>query len=196
MGWLDSLLGGGGAYKKAGNVIQAGYDKAIGKVDAANAQTGAEFSPYLAFGRQGLSAYGDALGLNGLDRAAQARNNFQFSPGYQFALGEMNRNTLNGGGATGSLLSGDTLKGLQTNANGLANQEWGGYLDRLSGVTDLGANMTANKGSLNARYGEMLARLLSEQAQGKASAIIGKSNAQKGFLGDVFSAAGSLFGLG
>ena len=48
------------------------------------------------------------------------------------------------------MLSGGTLKALQARGQGLANQEYGSYLDRFLGLANMGQNSAAQTGSFTA----------------------------------------------
>lgn len=145
-------------------------------------------SPYQDYGEQGMGAYWNALqagpqlagagfsrqqmraGRNALSMAMdQLGQDFQTSPGYQFALDEGQRAIEGSAAAQGGLYSGATMKALQDRAQGVASQEyntWNNnrmnlmgalmgqgaqgqatltgaqnqYMNRLAGVGDMGLN--------------------------------------------------------
>jgi len=113
-------------------------------------QTRGDFAPYRDAGSRALGYYEDFLGANGPEKSASARDMFQTSPGYQFAMDEGIRATEGGAAARGGLLSGGTLKALQARGQGLANQEYGSYLDRFLGLASLGENAAAQTGNFTA----------------------------------------------
>lgn len=125
---LDNFVQGSGKYLKEGLAKQeADYTKAI---DA--------FNPYTTAGSSATTLYSDALGLNGADGSARATGAFQTGPGYQFAQDEAAKAGLRAASAGGMLASGNTLAALSDRAQGIADQEYGTWLDRLQGLSGQG----------------------------------------------------------
>lgn len=116
------------------NIIADGEQKSLG---ALNQSIGA-YQPWVDSGTAANTMYGNAIGLNGSDGNAAATSAFQAGPGYQFALDQGNQAALRGASAAGMLNSGNTLTALSQYGQGLANQEYGGWLDRLSGLSSQG----------------------------------------------------------
>ncbi|MDM9643881.1 hypothetical protein [Rhizobium sp. S163] len=122
------------------NIINTGEQKSG---DALNSAIGA-YQPWVDSGTAANTMYSNALGLNGADGNAAATGAFQAGPGYQFAVDESMRAAERAASAGGSLSSGNLLAALQDRGNSLANQEYGGWLDRLNGVS--GQGLTAASG--------------------------------------------------
>jgi hypothetical protein len=99
--------------------------------------------PYTQAGYPTLQAQQDLLGLNGPDAAATAMGNFQQSPGYQWQLGQGLRSIDAGNAAKGILRSGATEKAEMTYGEGLANQDFSNYYNRLMGISTLGETAAA-----------------------------------------------------
>lgn len=102
---------------------------------------------------------------------------FQQSPGYQYMLNQTlgginNRATVNGG-----LNSGNTLKALQQNAYGLANQDWYSYLGQISNLSNTGQNAAANLGSIGATTATSIGNSLVGAANANAAGTIGATSA-------------------
>jgi len=108
--------------------------------------------PYEAGGRTGFNALtglltgqqADAKGnlttLNEQDRA----NLFQKSPGYQFRL-ESAQNALQASqAARGGLFSGGAMKEMNKYTQGIASDEYGNYINQLSGLAGMGQNAANN----------------------------------------------------
>ena len=161
MGFLDSLTGSniGKATTKAigqngvllnnlqnaGNsIINTGEQKSAGALNEAVDN----YDPYLTAGKSATSMYSDALGLNGTSGNATATSAFQTSPGYQFTLDQGTQAALRGASAAGMLNSGNTLTALSQYGTGLANQEYGSWLDRLNGLS--GQGLSAANGASGA----------------------------------------------
>ncbi len=123
------------ALRATGNkIIADGENKSRGALD----QAIGSYQPWVDSGTAANSLYGDALGLNGTEGNARATGAFQTGPGYQFALDQGTQAALRGASAAGMLSSGNTLAALQDRGNGLASQEYGGWLSRLAGMSTQG----------------------------------------------------------
>lgn len=131
----------------------AGANSAIGSGVGASANyANAAAAPWQSlFGtaQGGINAYGDAAGVNGAEGSARARAAFQTDPGYQFQLDQglqaLDRTAAARGGLAGGGLTGDTLK----YAQGLADQSYGNYVNRLSPYFNLG---TAAAGGVSGAF--------------------------------------------
>jgi hypothetical protein len=161
MGFLDSLtgsnigkattkaIGQNGAIlsnlQNAGNsIIDTGEQKSAGALT----QAVDNYNPYLTAGKSATDMYSNAVGLNGADGNAAATSAFQAGPGYQFQLDQGTQAALRGASAAGMLNSGNTLTALSQYGSGLANQEYGSWLDRLNGLS--GQGLSAASGAAGA----------------------------------------------
>lgn len=116
-------------YDAQGNaIIDQGSNAAGGYLQQATDM----YSPLakLATGTAGL--YGDALGVNGADGSARAKDAFTTGPGYDFAMDQGLQAVGRRRSAGGSWDSGNTDIDTLGFASGLANQEYGSWLDRLA----------------------------------------------------------------
>lgn len=110
---------------------------------------------------------------------------FQATPGFQFALDQGNNSVNALAGARGGLNSGRTLQDLSTFNMGMANQEYGNYLNRLTGMSGQGfsaAGATANAAT-NAAAGTSNA--LAGIGNAQAAGAIGAGNAWTGALNNL-----------
>ena len=123
-----------------------------------------------------LDHYKNALGLNGAEGSATALSQFQTGPGYEFAMNQGLDSLDRRAAQRGMLSSGNTNTDSIAFSQGLANQEWGGYLDRLQGydqqqnsnyLTGLGGQA----GSLSDLAG--LAGQTTDRKLGLGSAVLG-----------------------
>ena len=124
-------------------------------------------------------AYADANKVGGTQYAG-----FQQSPGYQwqFDQGMAGVNAL--AGARGGLNSGRTMKDLLTTGQGIANQEFGTYMNRLAGLTDQGlsaANLQANAAT-NAAAG--MSNAYGNIGNAQAAGAIAQGNAWNNGIGN------------
>lgn len=125
------------------NIINTGEQKSEGALDSA---IGA-YQPWVTSGGAANNLYGDALGLNGSEGNVRATGAFQTGPGYEFARNEAEQAGLRAASAGGMLASGNTLAALSDRTQGIANQEYGSWLDRLSGMSTQGLSAAGGQAS-------------------------------------------------
>ncbi len=126
---LIQLLGQGQAL----GALKPAYETARGDLTARD-----YYDPYSKAGEGSLAMLGNALGLNGAEGNAAATQAFQSSPGYQFALNQGLQGVQRSAAAKGMLNSGNTMMALNDYAQGVANQDYGNWLSRVGGLTQLG----------------------------------------------------------
>lgn len=155
MSFFGDLFGGGAAKDAAEanqqrleqlqtsgmGYLDAGKSGALGSLDQA---IGA-YAPVTALGAK-YGRAGDmllnALGLNGSAGNDAATAAFRSSPGYDFKV-DQSLDALDRRAASRGLLgSGNNTIDTLDVVHGLADQDYGSYLDRLSGLATLGANET------------------------------------------------------
>lgn len=105
---------------------------------------------------------------------------FQASPGYQFALDQGNASVNALAGARGGLNSGATMQALQENGIGMANQEYGNWWNRLSGLAGSGQNAAAQQGTAMTNAAGAISNAYGNIGNAKAAGAIGVSNAING----------------
>lgn len=141
---------------KAASSTQAAADTSAAVQREALAQQKELSQPYRDFGQQSLSQLSGLLGLNGSDPTAALRA----TPGYQFQQQQGTQNTLNAASAMGMSLSGNTLQGLSSFNQGLAdttyqqavgNAEFGASLGQAAAAGQA-ANVGSNANSLSSIY--------------------------------------------
>lgn len=128
---LNRLRKDGLGYIDAGQEQSQGYLEGVGDL----------YRPVAEMGLGNLGYYADALGLNGQEGSSAALDRFQTGPGYEFAMNQGLDAVNRSAAARGQLNSGNTSMDTLNFATGLANQEWGGYLDRLGGYDQSNRNM-------------------------------------------------------
>lgn len=154
---------------------------ALGALQTGGTQAGQYQQPYYDAGTGALTAYSNALGLNGQAANDNALTQFMASPGYQWQM-QQGVNALDrSAAARGGLYSGAQGKALTEYGQGLANQEWYNYLTNLSGLA--GAGQAA---------GNNLSQIASNQYGSTANALLGtaanKSNLRTGNVANVMDA--------
>lgn len=186
--------------------------------DAANIQAGASenasqtqlqmfheaqstLAPYVTTGNNALAQLSKLYGVGGAngttgqstpDTAAmeQALQNF---PGYQFAFNQGQQALDRSAASRGLLLSGGQIKDSQTFGQGMASQQFGGYVNQLQALSSLGesgASMTGNaaittgQGIAGSQIagGNAIAQGILGAGQATASGIVGGANAATGAI--------------
>lgn len=115
-------------------------------------QQRADLAPWRDTGTTANKSAADILGINGPDAATAAMADYHTSPGYQFALDQGLRAVDAGAAAKGLLRSGATLKAEQTFGEGLADQDFSNYYNRLFGLSQQGVT-AATGGASTANAG-------------------------------------------
>ena len=139
-----------------------------------------QLSPWATTGQPANQQQSDLLGLNGQPAADAAMSTFQQSPGYQWQLGQGLRAVDAGAASQGILRSGATIKGEETFGQGLANQDFGNYWNRLQQLSSGG--LSAATGIANAGVGV---------GTNIASTDTGAANAQSSIYGNTAQGFGN-----
>ncbi|MDT1061196.1 hypothetical protein RM190_04945 [Paracoccus sp. CPCC 101403] len=117
-----------------------------------------------------------------------AYRGFQETPGYQFQF-DQGTDAVNAlAGARGGLRSGRTMQELNTFGQGIANQEYGNYLNRLSGLTNMGTGAAANQASAGQNYASNAGNALMAGGQAQANGAINGANAISGGINNALGA--------
>jgi hypothetical protein len=146
------------------------------------------------------------------------RSQFTASPGYQYQLDQMNNATQNSAAARTGAISGNMMKGLQTNAQGLASGDWwtnfnavnqnyqqkyqdqgdirNQIINYLTGLAGSGQNAAAQLGGFGQNAASAIGSNLIGAGNARAAGIVGSSNAMSGGLNGAASSLSSLFGGG
>jgi hypothetical protein len=219
MGLFD--LFSSGNEKKAANAQKSGInlgrtaafgqlDKGLGAYDQYADEAQGYYQPYADQSARASSSYSDALGLSGPEGNARATAQFQTGPGYGFAmdqgLQQLERRASSRGALGGGGLTADSIG----YAQGLANQEYGSYLDRLQGLNTQGVGIAGNQAGIATGQGAAAYDTYGNKANidwsaetgiGQANAEYQKSKDQTGanIFGAItggLSLGGKLLGLG
>lgn len=182
------------AAKKAARAQENAAKDAAAVQKAQYEQTRADLSPYRTAGAGALPVYQDSLGLNGEAGYANALSKFQTGPAYQFQFNQGVDALEKSMAARGKLFSGQTGKALTAFGQGLANQEFGGWQNRLAGLSEMGQNAAAQTGSFGANAAANIGNYLTDAGAARASGYVGQANAYSNALSGLTQLAG--FGLG
>ena len=120
---------------EASGLMVDAYGRVLSQNDAALGQQSDLYNPYIQSGNAARGAYDFELGIGARpdDYAG-----FEASPGFQYSLDTSNQAIEGSAAGNGGLFSGATLEALQENSIGLAQQDYGAHLNRLSGVSGQG----------------------------------------------------------
>lgn len=128
-------------------------------------------------------------------RGASEYQGFTATPGYQFRVDEGN-NAINAmAGARGGLVSGATMQALQERGQNLATEEYGNYMNRLAGITDMGMGAAGHQANIGANYASGASNALASQGEARSAGIMGANNAIMGGINNGLSIWGYQQGL-
>lgn len=191
--------------------LDQGYGTAEGQYGKAGALFGNLTDGYGA----GSKLYADALGVNGGEGSARARETFETSPGFTFNFDQGMQGLSRARAVNGTLASGNADTDAMKFASGLASNEWGNWLQSLSGydaknlaattgeagtygklgdygyqsgVSKAGINTSAANGVAQSAY--KVAEAQQKADQNSLSALLGVGNLVSGGLGKAFSIFG------
>lgn len=145
-------------------------------------ETKALLQPYTGAGTNALEQYGNAVGLNGLDKQQAFYDNFQHDPGFETSLNNALTETMKRYsilGNTGGNLANALLKTGQ-------NAIYGQYKDRLSqlgGLVDTGRAAAGTLAGAGQASATAQGNLLAQAGQFQGAGIIGAGQAGVNALG-------------
>ncbi|MBF9234685.1 hypothetical protein [Microvirga alba] len=116
------------------------------------------YSPYRETGLKAFGQYADATGVNGQDGYDRSVGNFRAGPGYEWQRDQGTDAVARKQSALGALGSGNTMTAIADYSSHLADQEYGNYLNRLKGVSDVGYNATGAQAGLTKGIGDLYAQ--------------------------------------
>lgn len=200
MSFWDKLTG-----KSASDAANRAAQDQYAKQQAAGTQSADAFrnlatsyDPYRTGGTAAQNQVYRLLGLQGADAQNEAYGQFRTDPGYQFQLDQGIGAIDKSAAARGNLNSGATLKALQQYGQGMADQSYGNYLQRLMGLGQQGLQAT---GATASTIGQGLQNQFGAN-YGSAGTIgqgmVAGANAESSALGNLLNLgaglAGSAFG--
>ncbi len=214
MGFFQDLFGTSGDASKAAQQKVQGLQQAQAYADPYLAQgrqaitTGYGqaqdiFNPINATAQGGANAYADITGAAGQAGQDRARALFETDPGYQFARDEALRATERTQGTGGFQGSGNVLAALEDRASGLAQQQYGNYVNRLAPFLgySLGAGAsqayTGEANALNTALGNQAQLGYGTQAgigSAQAAGTLGDAAARQAGIGNILKIAGAVGG--
>jgi len=185
---MGSVAGGliqGSAAKSASAAqTQLGYD-ALDLQRQQYETAMSQSAPWLEAGQTSLDAYLGELGL-GPDTV-----DFQESEGYKFALDQGQKAMDRTAAARGNRLGGATMKEAARYATGLADQEYGTFLNRLAAGAGMGQTAVSQNAAIGQGYANAGGSILQGIGSAQASGYVGQSNAFTGAMSNVYGAYGA-----
>lgn len=113
---------------------------------------------------------------------------FQATPGYQFQFDQGTAAVNALAGARGGLNSGRTLQDLTTFGQGIANQEYNNYLNRLTGMSGSGQAAAGAQANAATNAAAGVSNALSGIGNAQAAGAIGQANAWTGAINNGLAA--------
>jgi hypothetical protein len=107
----------------------------------------------------------------------KAYGGFKETPGYKFALGQGLDAVQSSAAARGGLYSGNAMTSMNDYAQGMANQEYGNYYNRLAGIAGNGQNAAAMQGAAGQNYVTGATNALGSIGDARAAGAVGFGNA-------------------
>ena len=210
-----ALFGGGAKAANAGTLYATvGANNAYGMLDQGQkdletnynkAQT--YYQPYANTFGNASNMWANALGLNGAEGNTAATTAYQTSPGYDFQMDQGLQALERRRAAQGMLGSGNTTTDTLTFAQGLANQDYNSWLDRLQTGNQLGTVVAGQQAGLQSGIGDAayasgvskadISNSLGQFSGGlQAQGIAQDSKAMQDLIGGGLSLGSKLLGLG
>lgn len=166
------------AFSRAMTATGEGYDRAQEFLDPRLSQEGA--------------AMDRVNTLLGLTEGPVDFDVFRNTPGYQFALDQGRQAIERSAAARGGLASGNTLAALTEFGQGLADQTFNNYLNRVIGLQNQGADRAS--ANLATDRANRIADLTLGQGGVRASGVEDSANQTLNMLGGITEGVGQLFG--
>ena len=139
---------------------QRALAEATGTINTANTEGRADFAaaqdyydPYVNAGNQAFQQMADYTGASGVAAQQAAYDNYRSSPGQNYLVQQAENASLRNAAATGGLGGGRVQQELQTQAMGLAQQDFANSFDRLGRIADVGQQATSAQSGLQQQMG-------------------------------------------
>jgi hypothetical protein len=209
IGGIGSMIGGlfgGSGDNGSDTALQAaqlqyqGSQNAIAAQQQAVAEARGYMQPYYKAGTSALDLYGGLLNVPGFapqDPTATLRA----TPGYDWQMGQGVNALERGAAARGGLYSGAQMKGLTKYGQGMADQTYQNYLNRIGGMATSGQNAAALQGGYGMTAAPNIGNYMTyggnALAQGQIGAYNANQSAYQNQMGNVLGGLGALgYGAG
>lgn len=185
-GIISGLMGSSASRSAANTQANSARDQLDFNKQVYRDQT-AQFAPWQQMGLQGQQAYNSLLGLGDAPEGFQG---YQQSPGYQFQMQQGMDAAQSSAAAQGGLMSGRTMRDLNTYGQGVANQDYQTYLNRLQGIGQQGQAAAGMQANAAGQYGANGMNALGSLGDARASGIVGAANAWTGGINNAIAGLG------
>lgn len=192
---VASGLIGADAANKAAQDQAAASGNALALQNAQYQQNRQDTMPWLAAGKAALQQYSGELGLTKTNAdGTPFKSQFQTTPGYDFQVQQGEKGVVNNLAALGMKGSGAALKALTRFRQGLADQSYNNYLDRLSGQSVGGQTQVNTNNAAGTANAINVGGLGIDAANARASGYINSANATTNALGNVANIGSNALG--
>lgn len=184
MSFFDTLTGGGtaDAIAEGSRMQQEAAARTEAEMRRQYEQGRTDIAPWMEVGREALGEERALMGFGG--DTAGAMRALQASPGYQFRMQQGMRDVTGGLAARGGMGSGRALAAGQRFAQGMASDEYGTRLNRLSALSGRGQAGAAGQAQMGQQFGQNLGDLWTGAANaGAAAGMAGAQAKQSGLMG-------------
>lgn len=147
-----------------------------------------DMAPWLQAGQSALGTYMGQLNGTGDPNA------FKATPGYDWRVKQGEQGVMNNLSALGMKNSGKALKALETFRQGIASQEYGGWMDRLAGVSGTGQQTSNSMAGYAQNAGNSMGQTMQDAGQARASGYVGGANSMMAGLSGAANFMGQAFG--
>ena len=199
IGGAASLAGGmmqSNAAQQAASTQAAAADKALALQQQQYEQSRQDSLPWMNAGKTALDAYMGELGLSEAAKNGTFQSGFQKTPGYDFQMQQGQEGVQNSLAALGMKNSGAGLKAITRYSQGLADQTYNNYLDRLSAASTGGQASVSNQNVLGQNAVAQMGQTLQDKGAATASGYVGSANAWGNALTNLSKNAGWAIGMG
>jgi len=202
---VSGIIGAGAATDAASIQAQAGA-AAQAALLGVGKDVSKLYQPYQDVGAQGLTNLSDMAKSGYLtNQFSNADLNANIAPNYAFQLGQGQQSNLAQANATGGLVGGNAMKGLQDYTQGYAGNAYQNAFNNYqaqrtniynanSGLAGLGANAVTGSANAQIGVGTQISNITQGIANAEAAGTIGAANAYSGGVTGVGN-AGALYGL-
>lgn len=166
------------ASNKQAGAIKSAANASINQQSSEYQQSRADQAPWRTTGASALDQIAKLYGLDSTDANGNVVkgsgkadfSSFSTSPDFQFNLGQGQDAINRSAAARGGLLSGAAVKAGETYASGLASNEFGSYVNRLSGIAGAGQVSTNATQAAGTNMANMNSNALMSAGNARASA--------------------------
>ncbi|MEM8575523.1 MAG: hypothetical protein AAGF48_12910 [Pseudomonadota bacterium] len=170
LGFIDQgRTGGVNALMRGIGALDEGEAASLGYIDDATGRAVGTLEPYAQAGADAQTEAANLMGLNGPEAQEAARARFQVDPGYQFMVEQGTKALEANLNASQGRYSGATLKALTEYGQGLGQQEYGNYFNRLTALGDDGQAASSQIAGIEQTAGANRADIASSAAANRSN---------------------------